>query len=127
MGQNCIGIERFIIHSALYEEFMAEMSERIRKLRVGSVLSTSAEGFISVVDGGSMINDTRFDSLERVIRDAVTMGAHLVCGGTRLKHPYHEAGSYFAPTLLGNVTDKMEIAQSEGWLLITLIPKSWLY
>jgi len=123
MGQNCIGIERFIIHTSLYDEFIAEMSERIRKLRVGSVLATSPEGFISVVDGGSMINDTRFDGLEKVIQDAVAMGAHLVTGGSRLRHPYHESGSYFAPTLLGNVSSDMEIAQSEVFAPIMLVMK----
>ncbi|KAF9515327.1 hypothetical protein BS47DRAFT_1361054 [Hydnum rufescens UP504] len=83
---------------------MAEMSERIRKLRVGSVPATSPEGFISVVDGGSMINDsdTRFDGLEKVIQDAVAMGAHLydtideavdIANGTR----YGPGTSVFGP------------------------------
>ncbi|KAF9503068.1 hypothetical protein BS47DRAFT_1374501 [Hydnum rufescens UP504] len=103
-------------------EFIAEMSERIRKLCVGFVLTTSPEGFISVVDGGSMINDsyTHFDGLKKVIQDAVAMGAHLVTGGPTLRHPYHESGSYFAPSLLGNVSSNMEIAQSEVFAPIIL-------
>lgn len=114
MGQNCIGIERFIIHSSQYAEFMADLSDRVRKLRLGSVLAPSSEGFVSVVDGGSMINDDRFETLERLVRDAEDQGAELVCGGARWRHPYVENGSYFQPTLLGGVRPSMEIAQQEG-------------
>lgn len=114
MGQNCVGIERFIIHTSQYDEFMSEMTDRIRKLRLGSVLAPSSEGFVSVVDGGSMINDDRFETLERLIRDAEDQGAELVCGGARWRHPYVENGTYFQPTLLGNVRLTMEIAQQEG-------------
>ncbi|KAF9505072.1 hypothetical protein BS47DRAFT_1400757 [Hydnum rufescens UP504] len=86
------------------------MSERIRKLHVGSVLATSPEGFISVVNGGSMINnsDTRFDGLEKVIQDAVAMGAHL---------------DPILPPAPGNMTSSMEIAQSEVFAPIILVMK----
>ena len=122
MGQNCIGVERFLVHSSLYEEFMAEMSERVRKLRLGSVLSSSAEGFVSVVDGGSMINDTQFGELQRLITAAESQGASMVCGGTPWRNPYLENGAYFHPTLLGNVNEQMEIAQREGPCLILVCP-----
>lgn len=118
MGQNCIGIERFIIHESQYEEFMTEITERVRKLRLGSILAPSSEGFVSVVDGGAMINDDRFETLERLIRDAEDQGAELICGGARWRHPYVENGSYFQPTLLGNVQHTMEIAQQEGIYLV---------
>jgi acyl-CoA reductase-like NAD-dependent aldehyde dehydrogenase len=114
MGQNCIGIERFIVHHKLYDEFIMEMTERVRKLRIGSVMAQSPEGFIPVVDGGSMINDNRFAEIERVIQEAVAQGAELIVGGGRYPHPYQEHGSFFSPTLIGNVTPDMEIAQKEG-------------
>ncbi|KAF8312443.1 meiotic sister-chromatid recombination aldehyde dehydrogenase [Clavulina sp. PMI_390] len=123
MGQNCIGIERFIIHASQYDEFIAEMTERVRKLRLGSVLAPSSEGFVSVIDGGSMINDDRFDTLERLIKDAEDQGAEIIVGGTRYRHPYVENGSYFAPTLIGNVLPSMEIAQQEVFAPIMLVIK----
>ncbi|KAF8340576.1 Aldehyde/histidinol dehydrogenase [Cantharellus anzutake] len=123
MGQNCIGIERFLVHSSLYEEFMTEMADRVSKLRLGSVLSSSAEGFVSVVDGGSMINNARFDELERLMTDAESLGADVRCGGTRWRNPYSEQGAYFRPTLIGNVNEQMEIARTEVFGPVMLVLK----
>jgi acyl-CoA reductase-like NAD-dependent aldehyde dehydrogenase len=125
MGQNCIGIERFIVHSSVYNEFVREMESRISKLRLGPSLVTSPVGEDpgAVVDGGSMINDTRFGSLEKIISAAVSEGARLVCGGRRRVHPLHEKASYFEPTLLTNVTNYMEIAQEEVFAPIMLVMK----
>lgn len=116
MGQNCIGIERFIVHSSVYAEFIKIMVDRIGRLRVGPTLVTSPAGeeFGRMVDGGSMINDVRFKALEDLIAAAVEQGAQLHLGGHRKVHPELQGSSYFEPTLLTEVTEDMEIAQEEG-------------
>lgn len=91
-GQNCIGIERFLVPQDLHDEFMDIMSARIRKLRLGSVL-TSQEGFVSVVDAGSMVSDGRFAELERLVKAAEHDGAEIAAGGERYNHPYLEHGA----------------------------------
>ena len=93
-GQNCIGIERFIVPENLHDRFLDIMSARIKKLRLGSVLSSSPDGFVSVVDTGSMITDARFAELERLVKAAERDGAEIVSGGERWQHPYLEEGSY---------------------------------
>ncbi|CAE6499499.1 unnamed protein product [Rhizoctonia solani] len=120
-GQNCIGIERFIVHSSVYPQFMAEMDRRIKLLRTGSVLNASAEGFVQIVDVGAQISSARFAELERLIQAAVEDGADLVVGGGRWRNPFLEEGLYFSPTLLGNVSDQMEIAQTEVFAPIMLV------
>ena len=89
-GQNCIGIERFLVPSDLHDQFVSMMEERIRSLRVGSVLN--GEG--SVVDVGAMISDARFGELERRVKGAESEGAEVVVGGEVLRHPYLEHGAY---------------------------------
>lgn len=132
-GQNCIGIERFLVPLELHDRFINMMAARIAKLRLGSMMSSSADGFVSVVDNGSMISNARFEELERLIKGAERDGAEIVCGGERWQHAYHEDGAYvrftfltiernadeflpryFEPTLLGHVNENMEIAQTEG-------------
>ena len=88
------------------------LSERVKKLRQGSVLQ-SEDGFVAPVDCGAMISQDRFSEFERLINEAVQEGAHLEIGGTQWKHPYIEGGCYFSPTIIGDVQHGMEIAQKE--------------
>lgn len=122
-GQNCIGIERFIVHSSQYDELLKLLTERTRKLRLGSVLAPSTDGFISTVDCGSMISHERFPELEQIIRDAVDEGAEVMTGGKRWRHAYLEAGAYFGGTVIGGVQQSMEIAQQELFAPVALVMK----
>lgn len=85
--------------------------ERVRALRLGSALS--AEGVGSGVDCGSMISSERFQQLEDIVNDARDQGARVEHGGMRMRHPYLEHGAYFTPTVIGDVTNDMNIAQRE--------------
>ncbi|KAF8188356.1 meiotic sister-chromatid recombination aldehyde dehydrogenase [Pholiota molesta] len=112
MGQNCIGIERLIVHSDQYDELFSIFSERVAKMRVGSVMSTAQAGYLHTVDGGSMISGDRFRGLESLIHDASEGNAYVV-GGQEYKHVYHEHGYYFQPTVVGPVDSTMAIANHE--------------
>ncbi|GAA6039336.1 hypothetical protein JCM8097_002804 [Rhodosporidiobolus ruineniae] len=111
MSQNCIGIERFIVHSSLYPSFVESMSARVADLKPGDVLSPSAAS--KRIDVGAMVTDRLFDQLEGLIADAVRQGARCLVGGKRLSKEEVGAGHYFAPTLLVDVTPDMTIAQQE--------------
>lgn len=100
------------MHVSQYEELLDRIIERATKLRLGSVLHAT-DGFISPVDCGSMISKDRFSELERVISEAVKEGATLHVGGTAFRHAYLEEGSYFTPTVIGDVHQGMEIANKE--------------
>ncbi|EIN13899.1 Aldedh-domain-containing protein [Punctularia strigosozonata HHB-11173 SS5] len=119
-GQNCIGIERLIVHSSQHDELYEMLVERVEKLRAGSVLARTQEGYISTVDTGSMINGDRFAELERMIADAENNGARVV-GGKAYSHPYHRDGSYFAPTVIGDVDPNSEIAHTELFAPVALL------
>ncbi|KAF8638823.1 hypothetical protein AX17_001881 [Amanita inopinata Kibby_2008] len=112
MGQNCIGIERLIVHTDLYDDLHKMLSDRVKKLRPGSVLAQSPEGYVATIDCGSMISGNRFRGLEKIIRDAEEAGAN-VDGGREYKHYYLENGYYFEPTIVGPVEPSMQIAQDE--------------
>ncbi|TFY81526.1 hypothetical protein EWM64_g2488 [Hericium alpestre] len=118
-GQNCIGIERLIVHESQYEDIYTKLVERVRALRLGSALS--ADGVGSGVDCGSMISTDRFQSLEDIINDAVRQGARMEHGGSRIRHPYLENGAYFSPTVVGDVTKEMNIANREVFAPVALL------
>ncbi|GAA5827611.1 hypothetical protein JCM11251_001757 [Rhodosporidiobolus azoricus] len=111
MSQNCIGIERFLVHSSLYSSFVETMSSRIAALQPGDVLSPEADS--KQIDVGAMVTDRLFDQLEGLIEDAVKQGARCLVGGKRAQKEDVGEGHYFQPTLLVDVTPDMAIAQQE--------------
>ncbi|EKM61621.1 uncharacterized protein PHACADRAFT_248325 [Phanerochaete carnosa HHB-10118-sp] len=123
VGQNCIGIERLLVHSSQYDEIYSLIVERTKQLRLGCALSQPQDGFVPTVDCGAMINNSRFDDLERVLESAENHGATIDVGGKRWKHPYLEHGAYFSPTVVGNVDHSSELAQREMFAPIAAIIK----
>lgn len=112
MGQNCIGIERLLVHNDQYDDLWEIFSQRVGKMRVGSVMSMQQAGYLATVEGGSMLSNERFRGLEKLIKDANEANAYVI-GGEEFKHPYHEHGYYFSPTVVGPVDVSMDIAQQE--------------
>jgi acyl-CoA reductase-like NAD-dependent aldehyde dehydrogenase len=100
------------VHTSQHDELYDMLVERVEKLRAGSVLARSQEGYISTVDSGAMITGDRFGELERLITDAENNGARVI-GGKTYSHPYHRDGTYFAPTVIGDVDPNSEIAHVE--------------
>ena len=115
MGQNCIGIERLIVHGDQFDELIEILEERVSRMRVGSVMATGQAGYVATVEGGSMIHGDRFAGIERLIREATEAGA-IVFGGGEYRHPMHDKGFYFQPTIVGliNGPENLEIAREEG-------------
>ncbi|KZV70980.1 Aldedh-domain-containing protein [Peniophora sp. CONT] len=118
-GQNCIGIERLLVHTSQYDEVYNTFLDRARSLRVGAALA--ADGVGTGVDMGSMVSAARFQHLEDIIDEARQQGAKVEQGGARLRHPYLENGAYFAPTVIGEVGPEMKIAQEELFAPVALI------
>ena len=103
-GQNCIGVERFLVHASIYDTFVTEMTSRVADLRVGDVLAHAGPGDKTKrVDVGAMVTDRLFDELEELIAEAVKGGARCLVGGKRHTDAEFSSGHYFAPTLLVDV------------------------
>lgn len=126
-GQNCIGVERVIALPGAYDKLLDIVTPRIKSLRLGSILLDSnpnANHKPATPDMGAMISPAGFDRLEQLIKEAVGQGARLLCGGTRVNHPKHTRGHYFAPTLLADVTPSMAIAQIEVFAPVFLVMRA---
>ncbi|GAA6021484.1 hypothetical protein JCM10207_005774 [Rhodosporidiobolus poonsookiae] len=119
MSQNCIGVERFLVHSSLYDTFSSTMAPPIAALRAGDVLAQGAAD--KQIDVGAMVTDRLFDRLEEMIEEAVSQGARCLVGGKRATDV--GAGHYFQPTLLVDVTPSMAIAQQEVFAPVMTVLK----
>jgi acyl-CoA reductase-like NAD-dependent aldehyde dehydrogenase len=102
-GQTCLSVERCYVHRSLYEEFLKACVEKTKKLRVGP-------GPDGTTDVGPMIHQRQLQIVEAHVEDAVTHGARILTGGTRLR----ELGAnFYPPTVLANVTHAMRIMREE--------------
>ena len=101
-GQVCTSAERFYVHEAVYDRFIAALKIEAQALRIGSGLTK--------VDIGPLASARERDRVERIVAKAVQQGARVVCGGAR---PDHLAkGWFYKPTVL-EVTHAMEIMHGE--------------
>lgn len=124
-GQNCIGVERFVVHERLYQRFVDEMVPRVHALRLGDVMSVPTDAKAPPrIDVGAMVTDRLFGRLEGLIQEAVRDGARLLVGGKRFVHAEHPSGHYFEPTLLVDVTADMAIAQEEVFAPVMTVMKA---
>ncbi|KAI9462933.1 Aldedh-domain-containing protein [Russula earlei] len=118
-GQNCIGIERLLVHRDQYDEVYQLILSRAADLRLGAGLSADDVG--SGVDLGSMISRARFQALQDLIEAAASRGAQVDLGGRQSTHPYLANGAFFEATVIGDVSRDMEIAHQEVFGPIALV------
>ncbi|OYZ13183.1 MAG: aldehyde dehydrogenase [Sphingomonadales bacterium 28-64-96] len=100
-GQSCIGVQRILVHDAVYDAFKAKLVERTAKLIAGNPSEEST--FI-----GPMIDVKEAARLDGWIQEAVAGGAKLLCGGQR-------DGAMLAATLLEDVPRGAKLNTEEAF------------
>ncbi|SAL45995.1 succinate-semialdehyde dehydrogenase (NAD(P)(+)) [Caballeronia sordidicola] len=102
-GQTCVCPNRVYVQAGVYDAFSRKLADKVGALRVGPATDPSSQI-------GPMINTRAVDKIARHVDDAVAKGARVLTGGTRLP----ECGAhYFAPTVLANATDDMQLCCEE--------------
>jgi len=105
-GQRCTATSRIILHKTIAAEFTDQLVSRAKSLKVGDGLDESNQV-------GPQINQQQIETSERYVKIATEEGAKLLTGGSRLTDGANAKGWFFAPTVFGEVTPKMRIAQEE--------------
>jgi aldehyde dehydrogenase (NAD+) len=105
-GQKCTATSRAIVEDAIYDQFVAALAERTKKLKVGNGMEAGVD-IGPAVDEGALA--TILDYIEIGKQEA---GAPLV-GGNRLTGGAYDKGYFVEPTLFANVPETARIAQEE--------------
>jgi acyl-CoA reductase-like NAD-dependent aldehyde dehydrogenase len=106
-GQTCSGIERVYVMREVSERFISGVVEGAEALRIGDPLGWDTEI-------GPMVSREQFELVSELVNDAVAAGATLRCGGPVQDPPSGlEAGVFYAPTVLTEVTHGMRIMREE--------------
>lgn len=102
-GQRCTAASRIILHEKILPAFQKKLIERTKQLKLGSGLDES-------VDMGPVINDNQLQKIAKYVDIGKNEGAKLLLGGKEVK-PL--PGYFFEPTIFGDVTPDMRIANEE--------------
>ncbi len=101
-GQTCVCANRIYVQSSIYDAFAEKLKDAVSKLNVGN-------GFDENVTTGPLINEAAVAKVEAHIADAVGKGAVVTTGGNRS----NTGGTFFAPTVLRDVTRDMLVCHEE--------------
>lgn len=102
-GQSCCAVERVYVHERAWTRFVDAVVATVRGFVVGDPLDEST------YVGPLARREAAIAHLDAQVADAVARGARVLAGGARLEGP----GFYFAPTVLVDVDDRMQVMREE--------------
>jgi alpha-ketoglutaric semialdehyde dehydrogenase len=105
-GQRCTAASRVAVHKSVYAQFISRFVERVKNLKVGDGLDPS-------VEMGPCINEQQLKTVMSYVEIGKKEGAKLLTGGNRMDSGAHAKGWFHAPTVFGDCSPKMRIAQEE--------------
>jgi aldehyde dehydrogenase (NAD+) len=105
-GQVCESGTRLLLPDALYDKFVKQLRTRIEQIKVGYQLDPKSKL-------GPLVSKKQLESVAEYVRIGKSEGAELVTGGKQLEVDGFRDGSYYAPTIFGNVNNGMRIAREE--------------
>ncbi|MCL7418528.1 MAG: aldehyde dehydrogenase family protein, partial [Halalkalicoccus sp.] len=101
-GQSCIAAKRFVVHEAVYDEFVERFTEEMESLTVGDPMDEST-------DLGPQAREDLVEDVHDQVERSVEAGAELRVGG---ELPDKE-GNFYPPTVLTEVPRDAAAATEE--------------
>jgi 1-pyrroline dehydrogenase len=102
-GQDCTAACRVIAGPAVYDRFVAALTDQVKTIKWGNPADSDE------LDMGSLIAQAQADKVEGMVNRALESKAELVLGGNRPDRP----GAYYEPTIIANPAQDSEIVQDE--------------
>jgi acyl-CoA reductase-like NAD-dependent aldehyde dehydrogenase len=95
-GQACLAVKRVFVFDSVADEFIARISARAKRLKLGSGTDASAQM-------GPLHTEKQRAEIESQLADAVSRGGTVVAGGRRPPGAEFDKGYYFEPTVVVDV------------------------
>jgi aldehyde dehydrogenase (NAD+) len=105
-GQRCTAASRVAVHKSVHKDFVDRFVERVKSLKVGDGLDASTEM-------GPCINEAQLKTVMSYVEIGKNEGAKLLTGGNRLDGGVYAKGWFHEPTVFGDCSPDMRIAQEE--------------
>jgi succinate-semialdehyde dehydrogenase/glutarate-semialdehyde dehydrogenase len=98
-GQSCIAAKRFLVHEAVYEEFLEKFKAGVEAMKRGNPLDMDT-------DIGPLARVDLAEDIEKQVDASLQMGAKMLTGGKRDK-------AFYEPTILTDITTEMPVFKEE--------------
>jgi 5-carboxymethyl-2-hydroxymuconic-semialdehyde dehydrogenase len=103
-GQRCTAGSRLLVERPLYEQVVAAVAARARRIRVGDPFDPKTEL-------GPLITTEHYERVLGFVASAVEQGARILAGGER--PPGLERGNFLQATVIADVDETMRVFQEE--------------
>ena len=103
-GEVCAAGSRLLVEKSVYDDFVAKLAERAKKMVPADPLDPKTRL-------GALVNEKQMNSVLGYIDVGVKEGAKLVAGGAR--QPVNGKGTFVQATVLADVDNRMRVAQEE--------------
>ncbi|MGH3735712.1 MAG: aldehyde dehydrogenase family protein [Micromonosporaceae bacterium] len=105
-GQVCSAGTRLIVEDSLHDRFVAALTERAQRIRLGSGLDPRTRS-------GPLVSAEHRAEVESYVALGIEEGATLLTGGSRPSDPELQAGFFYLPTIFDDCDRSMRIVQEE--------------
>tara|TARA_R110002050_G_scaffold269917_2_gene412774 strand:+ start:321155 stop:322606 length:1452 start_codon:yes stop_codon:yes gene_type:complete len=99
-GQVCVSVQRLYVHESIARDVATRLVDAATNMIVGDPLSAKTEV-------GPLIRSGEVERVDTWVKDAVSNGAELLCGGHSLPN------NCYAPTVLYNPSNDSQVSQAE--------------
>jgi phenylacetaldehyde dehydrogenase len=113
-GQTCVQGARLLVQRGIHDAVVEGLISRARKIRVGDPMDPATQF-------GPIVSGPQRDKIEEAVARAISEGARVLTGGHRMEDPPFDRGYYYEPTVIGDVTPDMWVAQEEIFGPVTVV------
>jgi acyl-CoA reductase-like NAD-dependent aldehyde dehydrogenase len=99
-GQTCCSVERVYVVDEVADRFEEKLLSKLSQVKQGDEV-------------GTLTFKRQFEIVERQVSDALTKGAKLLAGGPDAGKKNENGSLWYAPTVLTDVTDEMDVVKEE--------------
>ncbi len=89
-GQVCVSVQRIFAHESIAEELAEKLTTTAEKMKIG-------DPTLAATEVGPLIRHGEVDRVESWVREAVSAGAKLLCGGKRISDSCYECTVLYGP------------------------------
>lgn len=105
-GQMCTAMSRIFVQDDIYDKFISDFVQKAGRIKLGEATDFETQM-------GPLISNRQRDKVVSFIEEAKKQGAKVLCGGKIPADEKLKNGFFFEPTVLTNVSGRMNIFREE--------------